>query len=153
MIEALHSLIVAQPWMPRLSKYDFGNGEEEPAVFTVDPPPPDAQEPLIIISQSGGDEEDSVSTRSDISAVYQYTMRVYDKKSESEKGLRAIVNRLYHLFFNGDGRKPSSYSGVDGKVVEKVTVSVPSSAPDNEGFPGYIMTVTITATSERVHDE
>jgi hypothetical protein len=149
MIEAIYSLIVSQPWMPRLAKYDFGDGELRPAVFTNDPPPADAEEPLIVIGQAGGNEEGEIATRGSLSASHQYVLRVYDKKSDSDKGLRAITNRLYELFFNGDGRKPSSYV-VEGKVVEKIMVNVPTAVPDNEGFPGYIMTVTITATSERV---
>jgi hypothetical protein len=112
-----------------LAAYDFGSGNE-PAIFTTQPPPPDAPAPLVAIVQTGGSLIGR--DRSTRGGEVEIDVFVWGNRGESEKLINDIAMNLWRALDRVE-------LSVDGYDPVYCLADPPGRAPDDEGFPGYLL--------------
>ncbi len=143
---AVKNLIQNAPFRIRFGQWDFGNGEEQAGVFTIDPAPAKAPNPVCVVTQQGGPHiESSFSCRKLASLEALINIRIWGDKERTDAALRELAWSVHGLFFV---RGPSILA-VTGWVVRQQTISAPSKLADSEGFPGYSLNLAVTVTKER----
>ena len=144
-LDAVQDIIQTAGFAPRFGQWDFGDGVLRAGVFTTDPAPEEAPNPVCILSFSGGTPNPGLSTRIRLAQTMNVLVVLWGNKTESNIGLRTLAHQVFDLFFT---QATSILVDSDWRT-EEHTITTPSELTDGDGFPGYSMVLTITASKER----
>ena len=137
-VEAIRDLILATPLVAgRLDDYDFGDGVMRASVHTRKAPN-DAPGRLITIMQSAGEP---IGNRRQHGAAFDVDVNVYGDKILSDAELRTIAMSLWETFNRGTLTISDwNFRGMMAQMPEQIE--------DEDGFPGYNVSVSVQATKE-----
>jgi len=134
-LPALQTLLQSDPILASaLAPWDFSDTVRRPAVFTVEPAPPECGNPVIVLVQNGGTPfEDRGHRGSEVSV----TVKLWgDRLGSTEKHLRGLATRVWRLL-DRCALTLTDYDAVGAAA------SFPQRTQDAEGYPGYLLTLTI----------
>jgi hypothetical protein len=120
----------------KLATYKFTSGSQKtPAVFTLDNAPGDAKGPFIIIRPVTGGRGGNFEDRSYIAGLSIVDVVLYAEKSRSNKEMRSIAHDLWRALHRS---RP-----VLADYEMACFANYPSYLPDDEGFPGYVVSCEV----------
>lgn len=130
--EAIGDVLAADSYLTsRLAAYN-GN----PAIITFDPPPADMAEPLVVIRGPRAGTRDG--DRANKGVIADFDVACYADKGPSTKTLREIAWRIWLLLERAN-------LSINGYEAVGVIAAPPRSAPDPDGFPGFIISISAQA--------
>lgn len=121
----------------RLAKFDFGDGEERPAIFTREPAPKECDGPCATVSVSGGR---AIGTRSAADFETLANVSVWGERRGSTKEARLAAGAIYEAL------RRSVFDA--GAYRVHVWADPPSDVSDDAGYPGYSISVRIQLRKE-----
>ncbi len=141
-VKAIQDLIKEDPKCSTpLGRWDFGDGNLQPAVFTQDPAPEECPNPVVVITQSA--TRNWGRSRATHGGAFNINVRLWGDKSESDKPLRKLAMDLWVLLDNCQLVFRNSTFTFKGAIANP-----PVAIRDGEGFPGYSIDVEVK-TNER----
>lgn len=134
--EALHALIVADAGViAAIAEYEFTTGSPTPAVFTTDRFPNDVEYPAIRINEFGGD--DDFGTRGKKGGEPLARIRIFEQKERDTSVIRKIAWDVWRLVSRAELVDPDGIYDIF-----RVQVEPPQQIPDEDDFPGWLLTVS-----------
>jgi len=107
-----------------------------PAITTIDPPPEDMGAPLVVLRGPVGGVR--MGSRTSEGTIVDYDVTCYGNKGRSTATIRDVAWRIWELMERAD-LSISGYESVG------VTALPPRSAPDPDGFPGWVIMTSVHA--------
>lgn len=140
-----HYLSTNKEIVRNISTYDFGDGQTKPAIF-YHLIPKDASFPAIQIIQNGGTVVNDFSSRQDIVYQINYSVLCWGDKHFSPVQMLNLAEAVYNQLRMKDA--PITIS-IDNWNVVHLVCDIASFSPDGNGFPGYVVDVSVVAKQNR----
>jgi hypothetical protein len=133
-VTAIRDKIAGLGLVPRFAVWDFGDGINRPALFTIDPPPEGAGAPLAIITEDP--QSETWGTRDKAGCVANVHIAIKGDKTRSDRELRDLANDVYKELNRCDLM-------ATGYIVVSVFATKPYRTSDADGFPEYAIDVSL----------
>ena len=131
---ALINALVADPYISsHLARWDFGDGTERPAIFTMDPAPRECSNPVMVIQLDGGPP---AGFRGYTGARMEFNVRIWGDQQASLKGLRILATNVF-TFLHRKKLTVADY------IFNTIEATFPTEINDQEGFPGFEINITL----------
>lgn len=133
-VTAVRDKIAGLGLVPRFATWDFGDGVNRPAIFTIDPAPEACGAPLAIITEDPPSER--WGTRDARGTVANVHVRFKGPKLRTDKELRDLANDVWLAL-------DRCSLTITGWQCVSVMCEKPYRTSDADGFPEYAMNVQI----------
>lgn len=132
-LTTVRSLLQADAMLSaRLARYDFGDGPE-PAIFTIDPAPPECANPVMVLVLDG--PENDVAGRGRANLTCRVQLKLWGDREQSAMELEALAWVAHGLL------EKRTVNAGDNRIV--IRCSVPQPLRDEDGYPGYLLRVSV----------
>ena len=116
-----------------LSTFDFGGASEQAAIFDRQPIPRDADLPAVAVDLAAGG---NWGTRGYRGAEMVVDVQIWGEKGTSRAGLRDTAWAIFRCL-------DRATLALTGYTEVGVQARPPRTSPDPDGFPGYLLEVSI----------